>query len=59
MTQAPLEGVRACVFDAYGTLFDFAAADLAGVAESSRRDLKPEIGDFCLPAPARTRAMLD
>ncbi len=26
MTQAPLEGVRACVFDAYGTLFDFAAA---------------------------------
>jgi hypothetical protein len=40
-------------------LFDFAAADLAGVAESSRRDLKPEIGDFCLPAPARTRAMLD
>ncbi|SIO62874.1 2-haloacid dehalogenase [Bradyrhizobium erythrophlei] len=26
MTEAPLEGVRACVFDAYGTLFDFAAA---------------------------------
>jgi len=26
MTQAPLKGVRACVFDAYGTLFDFAAA---------------------------------
>jgi len=28
MTQPPrpLEGVRACVFDAYGTLFDFASA---------------------------------
>jgi 2-haloacid dehalogenase len=25
-TIAPLEGVRACVFDAYGTLFDFASA---------------------------------
>jgi 2-haloacid dehalogenase len=26
MTNRPLSGVRACVFDAYGTLFDFAAA---------------------------------
>jgi len=26
MTNLPLSGVRACVFDAYGTLFDFAAA---------------------------------
>jgi 2-haloacid dehalogenase len=26
MAQAPLTGVRACVFDAYGTLFDFASA---------------------------------
>jgi 2-haloacid dehalogenase len=26
MVQAPLSGVKACVFDAYGTLFDFAAA---------------------------------
>jgi 2-haloacid dehalogenase len=26
MNQAPLSGVKACVFDAYGTLFDFAAA---------------------------------
>jgi HAD superfamily hydrolase (TIGR01493 family) len=28
MTQPPrsLDGVRACVFDAYGTLFDFASA---------------------------------
>lgn len=26
MTQASLPGIRACVFDAYGTLFDFAAA---------------------------------
>ena len=25
-TSAPLRGVRACVFDAYGTLFDFASA---------------------------------
>src|SRR5205807_270803 len=26
MVQASLSGVKACVFDAYGTLFDFAAA---------------------------------
>jgi 2-haloacid dehalogenase len=26
MTQVPLAGIKACVFDAYGTLFDFAAA---------------------------------
>src|SRR5260370_36126624 len=26
MTKDPLDGVKACVFDAYGTLFDFAAA---------------------------------
>ena len=26
MTESPLHGVKACVFDAYGTLFDFAAA---------------------------------
>jgi 2-haloacid dehalogenase len=26
MTAAPLPGIRACVFDAYGTLFDFASA---------------------------------
>jgi 2-haloacid dehalogenase len=26
MTHAPIRGIRACVFDAYGTLFDFAAA---------------------------------
>src|SRR5882724_7467441 len=26
MTGRPLEGVKACVFDAYGTLFDVAAA---------------------------------
>ena len=26
MSSAPLMGVNACVFDAYGTLFDFAAA---------------------------------
>ena len=26
MSQVPLSGVKACVFDAYGTLFDFAAA---------------------------------
>jgi 2-haloacid dehalogenase len=26
MTAAPLDGIRACVFDAYGTLFDFASA---------------------------------
>jgi len=26
MTEGPLQGVKACVFDAYGTLFDFSAA---------------------------------
>jgi HAD superfamily hydrolase (TIGR01493 family) len=26
MSNAPLAGVQACVFDAYGTLFDFASA---------------------------------
>jgi 2-haloacid dehalogenase len=26
MSRAPIHGIRACVFDAYGTLFDFAAA---------------------------------
>lgn len=26
MSHSPLPGIRACVFDAYGTLFDFAAA---------------------------------
>jgi 2-haloacid dehalogenase len=26
MTTAPLDGIRACVFDAYGTLFDFGSA---------------------------------
>src|SRR5713226_3086629 len=26
MAQAPLNGVKACLFDAYGTLFDFASA---------------------------------
>src|SRR6266699_1420046 len=26
MTEAKLEGIRACVFDAYGTLFDYASA---------------------------------
>ena len=24
--ETPIEGIKACVFDAYGTLFDFAAA---------------------------------
>src|SRR6202048_3991477 len=26
MTAEPLRGIRACVFDAYGTIFDFASA---------------------------------
>ena len=26
MNDAPLEGIEACVFDAYGTLFDVASA---------------------------------
>jgi HAD superfamily hydrolase (TIGR01493 family) len=36
MNSAPLRGIEACVFDAYGTLFDFAAA---------ARDCKDELGD--------------
>ena len=43
MTQPPrsLEGVQACVFDAYGTLFDFAsaAARCPGVPEDRRQAL--------------------
>lgn len=35
-TSEPLQGVRACVFDAYGTLFDFASA-----VERCRDDLGP------------------
>lgn len=26
MNEVGLEGIRACVFDAYGTLFDYASA---------------------------------
>ena len=33
MSGAPLSGVRACVFDAYGTLFDFSSA-VAGSADA-------------------------
>jgi hypothetical protein len=35
MTGPPLAGVRACVFDAYGTLFDFAAAPHAAATGSA------------------------
>src|ERR1700730_7300242 len=36
MAQAPLDDVKACVFDAYGTLFDFASA--ARACEQVPRD---------------------
>ena len=41
MADPPLRGVQACVFDAYGTLFDFAAAarkfrDVLGAADIDR-----------------------
>jgi 2-haloacid dehalogenase len=36
MNEAPLRGIEACVFDAYGTLFDFATAT---------RRCKDELGD--------------
>lgn len=36
-TTEPLQGVRACVFDAYGTLFDFASA-----VARCRHDLGPD-----------------
>ena len=29
MPETPLTGIAACVFDAYGTLFDFASAAAA------------------------------
>jgi len=40
VNRDPLDGVRVCVFDAYGTLFDFAAAarscrDVLGEATES------------------------
>ena len=40
MNKAPLRGIEACVFDAYGTLFDFAAA---------ARRCKDELGDHADP----------
>ena len=34
--ETPIEGIKACVFDAYGTLFDFAAAaDRLGIPAAS------------------------
>ena len=33
MDQQPLDGIQACVFDAYGTLFDFNSAALAASDE--------------------------
>ncbi len=41
MTMAPLEGIKACVFDAYGTLFDFSSAanGCADLPEDKRRSL--------------------
>jgi 2-haloacid dehalogenase len=36
MSNIPLAGVQACVFDAYGTLFDFASA---------ARNCRDELGD--------------
>src|SRR5258708_21486000 len=41
MTEAKLEGIHACVFDAYGTLFDYAsaAARFAGVLGDNFRKL--------------------
>jgi 2-haloacid dehalogenase len=47
MSRAPIQGIRACVFDAYGTLFDVAAAartcgdelgDMAGALSSLWRE---------------------
>ena len=36
LPPARLQGIRACVFDAYGTLFDFASAAARGRAERAR-----------------------
>ena len=46
MTAAPLPGIRACVFDAYGTLFDYASA------AASCRDA---LGDNLVPLTALWR----
>lgn len=44
MGQAPLTGIRACVFDAYGTLFDYAsAAARCGEALGDKRDALPRL----------------
>ena len=41
LTGVPLTGIKACVFDAYGTLFDFAsaAARCAAIPEEKRARL--------------------
>jgi HAD superfamily hydrolase (TIGR01493 family) len=36
MALSPLRGVQACVFDAYGTLFDFAAAARKVLGDDTR-----------------------
>jgi len=46
MTLKPLEGVRACVFDAYGTLFDLASA---------ARSCSDALGDRATPLTALWR----
>src|ERR1700689_5533658 len=46
MTLRPLEGVKACVFDAYGTLFDLASA-ARGCADA--------LGDRAAPLTALRR----
>ena len=36
MDNQPLDGIEACVFDAYGTLFDFNSAARTATITSSR-----------------------
>jgi hypothetical protein len=45
MAQTPLNGVKACLFDAYGTLFDFASA--ARICEEIPRDAADRLTALC------------
>lgn len=46
MTLAPVKGIRVCVFDAYGTLFDFSSAACA---------CSDELGEKTVPLTALWR----
>jgi hypothetical protein len=59
MTALPLPNVKACVFDAYGTLFDFATATRLYVADSTFHDRMGVIGSLPLTGTLRRRIMVE